>query len=329
MSNKDLVIINNEKISVKKCSTSHNSFYCDNIDMKTIPEDLSKSFNLTFIVRNSKKERFHKINLNEIEISTNIFSYLLSVFKTFKKKNSIYLIISITPYTFFSYLLLLFFRKKTFVYLRSSGHEEYKAIFGFAGKMIYHFMFKIVTFNAEIITCQDRLFKKRKSNIVFPSELNSLWFKNVKKSSLEKPKLLYVGRIKVEKGIFSLIKILNKTNIDFEFSIVGDHGYKWPSEIKNNKKFKFYPLINEISSLIDFYDNHNIFILPSYTEAHPKVVDESLSRLRPVIVFKEIEHIIQNKEGIFVSDRNTQSLTETIQLVMKNYSKVQENIKKK
>jgi len=38
--------------------------------------------------------------------------------------------------------------------------------------------------------------------------------------------------------------------------------------------------------------------------------------------------IIQNKEGIFVSDRNKQSLTETIQLIMKNYLKIQESIKK-
>jgi len=162
MSYKDLVIINNEKISVKKNNSSNNSFYCDNIDMKTIPEDISKNFNLTFIARNSKEKRFHKINLNKIEVASNIFSFLLSLFKTFKKKNSIYLIVSITPYTFFSYLLLFLFRKKIFVYLRSSGHEEYKAIFGFVGQIIYHIMFKIVTFKAEIITCQERLYTKKK-----------------------------------------------------------------------------------------------------------------------------------------------------------------------
>ena len=50
-------------------------------------------------------------------------------------------------------------------------------------------------------------------------------------------------------------------------------------------------------SLIKIYDNHNIFILPSFTEAHPKVIDESLARLRPVIIFEEIKHIIQNRKG--------------------------------
>ena len=37
MSKKDLVIISNEKISKKE-----KSFFCDNIDLKSIPEDLSK-----------------------------------------------------------------------------------------------------------------------------------------------------------------------------------------------------------------------------------------------------------------------------------------------
>ena len=106
--------------------------------------------------------------------------------------------------------------------------------------------------------------------------------------------------------------------IDFEFSIVGDHNFKWPSNIKNNKKFTFHSFANNTSSLINFYDNHNIFILPSFTEAHPKVIDESLARERPVIIFEEIKHIIQNRKGIFVSKRDVKSLIETINFIMKN-----------
>ena len=109
MSYKDLVIINNEKISNTK-----NSFYCDNIDIKSIPENLNKNFNVTVIARNSKIKRTHQINLEKIETASNIFRFLTSVFKTFKKNKASYLIISITPYTFFSYLLLFFFRKKIF-----------------------------------------------------------------------------------------------------------------------------------------------------------------------------------------------------------------------
>ena len=317
MSNKDLVIINNEKISKKT-----NSFYCDNIDMKSIPEDLSKNFNVKVIARNSRIERTRKINLEKIETSSNILSFLNSILKTFKNKEATYLIISVTPYTFFSYLLLLFFRRKIFIYLRSDGYKEYKAILGFIGPAIYHLMFKIVTLKSNIITCQENLFKKRKSHIVFPSELNSLWFDSIKEPLLDKPRLLYVGRINIEKGIFSLLKIFNKANIDSYLSVVG----RAQNLNLSNKRVLCIGHGYDASSLIKIYDDHNIFILPSFTEAHPKVIDESLARNRPVIIFEEIKHIIQNRNGIFVSKRNVESLLETIHFIMKNYATIQKNM---
>ena len=57
MSNKDLVIVNNEKISKRINDSFQNSFFCHNIDIKTIPEDLSKNFNVALIARYSKNEK--------------------------------------------------------------------------------------------------------------------------------------------------------------------------------------------------------------------------------------------------------------------------------
>ena len=318
MSYKDLVIIDNEKISKK-----NNSFYCDNFEAK-ISEDFNKFFNVTIIARKSKINRACQINLERIEIASNIFSFLFNIFKTFKKNKTNYLIVAINPYTFFSYLFLFFFRKKIFVYLRSEGHEEYKAILGFIGPTIYHVMFKIVTFKSIIITCQERLFTKRKSNIVFPSGLNSFWLDNIQKPLLDKPRLLYVGRIKVEKGIFSLLKIFDEAKVDAQLSIVG----RTESLKTNNKKVNLIGHRYDPAALIKIYDNHNIFILPSFTEAHPKVIDESLARMRPVIIFEEIQHVIQYRKGIFVSKRNVKSLLETIDFVMKNYINIQESMTK-
>ena len=316
MSYKNLVIIDNEKISKKG-----NSFYCDNFEVK-ISEDFKKVFNVTVIARKSKINRASQINLEKIEIASNIFSFLFNIFKTFKKNKTNYLIIAINPYTFFACLFLLLFRKKFFVYLRSDGHAEYKAILGFVGPIIYHIMFKIVTFRTRIITCQKRLFTKEKSNIVFPSEINSFWMDNKQEPLLDKPRLLYVGRIKVEKGIFSLLKIFDQIKIDSELSIVG----RTENANSNNKKVSFVGPVYDPTTLIKIYENHNIFILPSFTEAHPKVIDESLARIRPVIIFDEIKHIIQNRKGIFVSKRNAKSLLETINFIMKNYQNIQESM---
>ena len=50
--NKKLIIVNNESVSKKD-----NKFYCDNIEMKSLPEGLNENFEVSLIVRNSKVER--------------------------------------------------------------------------------------------------------------------------------------------------------------------------------------------------------------------------------------------------------------------------------
>ena len=318
-SNKKLVIISNEKTSINK-----ERICCDNIDMKSIPEGLNKNYEVLMISKKSNIKRFHQINLEKIKLANNIFTFLFSIFKTFKYKEVNYLLVSITPYTFFAYLLLFIFRKKIFVYLRSNGYEEYKVILGYVGPLIFHIMYTFVMFKSNIITCQKRLVKKKNYDLVFPSELDINWLKNTTKPLLDKPRLLYVGRIKVEKGVFSLFKILDEMTNDVELSIIGN-----TEDLKtNNKKINFFGFEHNVSALIKTYDNHNITILPSFTEAHPKVVDESLARARPVIIFEEINHVIQNKYGLFVSKRNAKSLSETIDFILNNYLNIQENMKK-
>ena len=53
------------------------------------------------------------------------------------------------------------------------------------------------------------------------------------------------------------------------------------------------------------------------------VVLEALARRRPVIVFDDIEHIIGDKKGIFVSKRNYINFFGTLNNIKKNYKKIQ------
>ena len=127
----------------------------------------------------------------------------------------------------------------------------------------------------------------------------------------------------MEKGIFSLIEMI--LNTELKLSIVA-------SEIKHRLKkipsnIEVISHHNKNDSIIQFYDNHNIFILPSFTEAHPQVLDEALSRKRPVIIFKDISHVIRNRKGIFVSERNISSLEETINYIKNNYDQIKEQMK--
>ena len=68
-------------------------------------------------------------------------------------------------------------------------------------------------------------------------------------------------------------------------------------------------------------------ILPSFTEGYPMVILESLSRFRPVIIFKDIEHVIEDRKGIFVSERSFPSLSAKIKYIIDNYNSVQESMK--
>jgi glycosyltransferase involved in cell wall biosynthesis len=151
-----------------------------------------------------------------------------------------------------------------------------------------------------------------------------LWFKENKKASLDKIKLLYVGRINPEKGIFDFIKIFEQLKLDIQFSIVGDS--------KNlrieNKNINLLGYVSDPKSLIDIYDSHNILVLPSFTEGQPYILDECLSRKRPIIIFEDIIHTIKNRKGIFVSKRDAKSFSENVKYIMNNYDEIQKNIEK-
>ena len=168
MSYNNLIIINNEKVFKE-----NNSFYCDNLDLKIIPEELNEYHKVQYIVRSSNKKGKQNIKLSNVKVASNIFKFIYFVFKTFKIPNDNYLLVCITPYTFLSFLILFLFKKRrVFVYLFSSGHEEYKHILGSWSVWIYHIMYKIVTSNSKVIVCHERLFDKKKSHLVDISRLD-------------------------------------------------------------------------------------------------------------------------------------------------------------
>lgn len=303
------------------------SFYSENIDCKSIVEGLKKKFHTRLFARKTVIKKNNKLQFNNIYLSNNILIYLFKIFLSIKnKEDNIYLIISITPYTFLAYLILFPFTKNIFLYLRSDGFKEYLSILGTRWVFLYSLMFYIVTKKAKIIACTKTLSKGKKFHYVQPSEIDKDWlFKRKIKKNL-KIKILYIGRIKIEKGIFNLIELINQINDNnIKLSIVGD-------QLKSIKildnKIQFLDYVYDKKKLIQLYDNHDILILPSYTEAHPKVIDEALSRLKPVIVFKDIKHVINNRIGIFCIKRELIKLKETIYFIVNNYNQICNDIKK-
>ena len=221
--------------------------------------------------------------------------------------------------------MLKFLGKKPIVYLRSDGYGEYRSILGKVGPVIYHIMFTIIAIISDLISCREYILRGKKGKIVSPSQLDSIWLRQSKNLEIKNFKLLYVGKIKIEKGIYSLTNII-KNKRDISLSIVGAE--KEASYNLNQSNVKIFPAQNNKLKLIKNYDDHNIFILPSFTEGNPMVLLEALARRRPVVVFEEIKHIIGDKKGIFISKRNFLSFLATLNNIKKNYKRIQKDMKK-
>jgi len=317
---KKLFIFSSESISVED-----DKYFCDNLDLKSTPEGLNKKFEINLFGRKSFKKRSHEIKLKRIKVFNNFFSYLSQVKNATKSVDSKFLIISITPYTFFISLFIKILGHKPIVYLRSDGYGEYKAILGKIGSVIYHFMFSVVSAFSNLISCRDYILRGKKGKTINPSQLDSVWMRQPKNTEIRNFKLLYVGRLRVEKGIFALSELIRNKR-DISLTIIGAE--KGSSHKINQSNIKVLPTQNNKSKLINYYDDHNIFILPSFTEGHPMVLLESLARRRPVVIFDEIKHVIGDKKGIFVSKRNFLSFLGTLNNIKKNYKKIQKDMKK-
>ena len=185
-------------------------------------------------------------------------------------------------------------------------------------------MYEYILRRTIIIACEKNLSLKKSFHLVFPSEISKEWLLKNKEINFKSFKFLYVGRLKTEKGIYYLIDLFNNLESDkFFLNIVGQG--KINSCLNSNVKILDY--VSEFRDLIKIYDSHNIFILPSYTEAHPKVIDEALSRLLPVIIFEDIKHVVGNRKGIFVCKRNIDHFTDTSKYILNNYSEIINEIK--
>jgi len=139
--------------------------------------------------------------------------------------------------------------------------------------------------------------------------------------------LIYVGRITSKKGIPNLVKAcIGIENI--ELTIIGPSDLKMKLELeevieKHNLNVK---LLGEVPrhSLIQYYNNSDLFVLPSYTEGFPNVILEAASLGIPIIttdVGNAIDMISYQTEtlGIIVKKGEVVGLKNAIEDLRDNY----------
>lgn len=311
-----ILVLSNDKLFFSKGKIFSN--YNDTLN---IIEAISKKFQIYLFSRNVNLKQTHAIKNNKIKKF-----FIKDLFKLQTLNLKLFLI-SINPLNFFFLIILSFFLKKIdgYVYIRSDGFKEYFLKYGYLGKYFYYIMYKIISRKLRVISVNSNLTHVDTKLILFPSEITNSWKK--KKINLfnnkKIPKLLYFGRFRREKGIYSLIEIFRKINSNIQLTLAGDDKMKFDYENLN-----YVGKISNIEKIIKLYDQHDIFILPSFTEGYPKVILESLIRGKPVIIFREIKHVRQNFKGIYVSQRNYMDLKKKVQFIVKNYSSINKEILK-
>lgn len=141
----------------------------------------------------------------------------------------------------------------------------------------------------------------------------------------ETPKILYVGRLASQKGIFLGFKALKDLNLDFDFFVVGDGPLRNPLEkycYKNDINVKFFGHINH-ENIYSFYSSADILLMPSLYEGFPMVALEGAASGLPIAAFKNarIEDIVcEENKDIICSTCDVNALKESICYLLENPS---------
>lgn len=326
----EIFIVSNDRFFLDK-----KIFFNSNKNTFTIINCFKNLRKIYLIARKSTIKLKFKNKINNIE--------LVSLFKLFKIFNLIkqrkIIVVSLTPYNFLiSFVLILIGVKKKniFLFLRSDGFIEYKIKFGSIGYLVYWAMFSLLKKKLTILSCSKSLTRVNKPRLIFPSEITNSWLKNRKKQqkNIFKNKtinLLYLGRFRQEKGYESLINLVNQLKMNVNLKMVGnDFKYLKKAHYPKNKKIRIFGQVSSNTRLIKFFDQSDIFILPSFIEAYPQVILESLSRLKPIVIFNEIEYLKKTfPYGLYNCKRNKRDFEKKLKMIIKNYKKIQISILKK
>jgi teichuronic acid biosynthesis glycosyltransferase TuaC len=201
---------------------------------------------------------------------------------------------------------------------------------------------KKVLENTEKIIAVSKAMKKAAENIAIPKEKIEVVYngtdinqfccnhekdENTKFEDEKNYKLLFVGRIIREKGIWELLEAFLNVLVHYpntELYIIG--------EGNEQKAIKQYCLDNNINDKVKFlgvlphtelvksYQNCDLFILPSYSEGLPNVIVEAMSCGKPVIATNigGIPEIVNSETGSLIPVKDTNSLSLEIINLFKN-----------
>ena len=157
-------------------------------------------------------------------------------------------------------------------------------------------------------------------------------FKERELTKKDKIKLLFVGRVSLDKGITELLESLKVIDEDnpkrYHLDIVGPEDDLQGMELQSmihqyelDSIVTYHGLVPFGNQLFKFYQTSDIYILPSYHEGMPHTVWEAMSQGLPVIATQVggMADFFTNREDIlFIKIKNSKDIAEKIQVLEKD-----------
>lgn len=248
-----------------------------------------------------------------------------------------YLAITSKGSGFYKDALVVFFVKMFNV--KIVFHLHNKGIVDYQNRIFDNFLYKRVFNNSKVILLSNRLYqdisKYVNINDVFicpngiPDVFNGVK-REVKTQKDEIVNLLFMSNLFVSKGVITLLKalqLLRKCNYNFSCTFIGDEGdiskelfTKTVFEMKLEKHVRYVGKKNGKDKQ-SYFQNSDIFILPSLNETFGLVNLEAMQFKLPVISTKEggIPDVIEDGfTGYLFNKNNEVELFEKIELLINN-----------
>lgn len=215
---------------------------------------------------------------------------------------------------------------KNFIACEHMNNEASSKLSDFLKKILYQKAKKVI-----LLTKRDESYYKKflKNTMVIPNLIP----KNSSKSSLDKKKLLSIGRFTHQKGFDTLLiifkKILEKNN-DWNLRIVGEGEEKKQLQefIKENKMEKNVELINFKDNIEEEYLSSSIYLMTSRWEGLPMVLLEALNYGLPIVSFDcpygPSDIIYPGENGYLIENQNIDIFVEKLLILMNNNIKIRE-----
>ncbi len=270
---------------------------------------------------NNLNIRYDVVDLNWKNYKTPIHAYIFIFLKVLRTANK-YQHISLhgTANEFF-------FLAPIFVYFTKKIYRKKISLRKFAGNfdtlfenssVIHRCLAKYALNNADVVFFETRYlvnyFKKFNDN--------TLWFPNVRKSSIYKTdekyehRFVFIGQVKKTKGISEIIGAFSKLDDDSNIDIYGPISNEYSIEQLNtsNIKYKGTANVTDVPKILSQYD---ILILPTFHkgEGYPGIIIESYSVGVPVIAtnLRGIREISSRDSALLIDPESIDQLLEVIQ----------------